>query len=313
MKKLFAIIISLMLFATVFTLTASADGANTFSEDYKTLYYGGNVYHCFDSSWLVISTNDKQADIVRLTDKQQNEVKQVMLWLNEEDTAAQASIDFKDGSYLTVNYLRSDLFAEYKAVLSGNKKEYWVNFGYDEGSKVVMNKSLLEGETKQMTLDEYWMHTSEIVYAQSGAAELEIMIGELISDGSGAYYFINYIELGISQNYNSGWPDKFEVHIVDDPDLVSRLAEAEEKVMTEFDHIAGGIDDFADFSTLVVLITLLIILPAAVFIFGLVMTIVYKRKPYRGIYARLTIVCASELIIASVITIVVIINKLTGV
>lgn len=312
MKKLFAIIISLMLFVSVFALTASADGANTFSEDYKTLYYGGNVYHCFDSSWVVISTNDKQADIVRLTDKQQNEIKQVTLWLNEEDTAAQASIDFKDGSYLTVNYLRSDLFAEYNVALSGNIKEYWVSFGYDEGSKVVMNKSLLEGETRLMTLDEYGMYISETVYAQSGAAELEIMVGELISDGSGAYYFINYKELGVSQNYNSEWPDEFEVYIVDDPDLVSRLAEAEEKAMTEFDHIAGGIDDFADFSTLVVLITLLIILPAAVFILGLIMTIVYKRKPYRGIYARLTLVCASELIIALAITLIIIVNKTIG-
>ena len=53
MKKLLCVIAAALLICSCFILTVSADAAYTFSDDYKTVHFEGNIYHSFDASGIM--------------------------------------------------------------------------------------------------------------------------------------------------------------------------------------------------------------------------------------------------------------------
>ena len=309
MKKLLSVLAAALLICSCFILTVSADAAYTFSDDYKTVHFEGNIYHSFDASGIMDDCYPIDGFTPNLSEEQSKEVRGATLSAPENKVMLYVEISFTDGRNLSTYYLRSDLYPEYKKYVENGNESCYIEMGiFGSDSVLEFETSRFKGSETVMTLSEYYACPSFSTYYDMHGGSIRYYTGEIIVDGD-EYYYLDFKDAGIIDPYYYEWPESFKVYAIEDPDTLSRLAENEDALMGETEMFVSGMADFNDIVTATLLIVLFAVVPGAVFIFAFIMTIVSKKSPYKRLYAKVTLVSAVEMALFALITLLVVLSQ----
>lgn len=316
MKKFICIITAVLLLFSSFSFSVFAESEKvTFSDDFKTAYYNGYEYSRFDTRFISFEYyNDGEYDTVEttipydLTKNQKDKVKEVSIDTDKNKIIFVIYVTYKDGSSLSVEFLRNDYIKVYNEMINTDSAEYVIDFIDPEDNIVTATKDALLGETYIFSADdlENYNYNFEVL-SVCDDGKLKIIKGYLyvIDD---EYYYVDYAELGIediSDTYDMELVDIKTAHKITDEALIKKLDEAYDKYFadTPFDIYDDLGDDFS--SGFVVF--LFGIVPLVVFIAAIVLalrTTAFYKKLFRILY----IISGTELVVFTVI--VVLINVL---
>ncbi len=217
MKKIIALFITALLLISSFSFTAFATEEPsfnfedeyttilsekteiTFSDDFKTLYFGNDEYLRFSSQNIY---NDMLAELnnkIILSPKQEKEIKEIMLNADKKGVLIGAYIEYVDGATLSSTYIKAEYLEEYNKIIENDFNECVVDFAYPEYNTVKLSANLLSGKTVtikdiEINVDDYFP-----VLASSADENLIVEIGIVILS-EGDYYYASYKELGTSRD-----------------------------------------------------------------------------------------------------------------
>ena len=318
MKKLISVFALILVFSLIFVTPCLATELDTvtFSEDFKSLTLNGVGYSCIDTELLdteiyyenglytytYTTHSDKtpppittHSNIsVSLSDAQSKVVKRVEVEMSDTQTILFAYIYYKDGSTLTVSYIRNDLKEEYNKLIKGDCEKFTVDFVWPEGNTISYDRNgFLNGrETTLSNVYDYMVHDVN-VYTQDKT--ICINVGLILAD-SGKYYFLNFIDSGISSNdylweYDSS--ESFYVTEITDPALIEQLKIGEQKY---FEDDLGYIynDELSESISKVFFVAAFAVAPLAILIVSLVLSFKAKKKLYKKLLLAISGLCAAE-------------------
>ena len=316
MKKFICIITAVLLLFSSFSFSVFAESEKvTFSDDFKTAYYNGYEYSRFNTGYIDYDYYSESHDCYEpvnlpyeLTKKQKDKVKEVSIDTDKNKIIFVIYVTYKDGSSLSVEFLRNDYIKVYNEMINTDSAEYVIDFIDPEDNIVTATKDALLGETYIFSADdsENYDYNFEVL-SVCDDGKLKIIKGDLyvIDD---EYYYVDYAELGIediSDTYDMELVDIKTAHKITDEALIKKLDEAYDKYFadTPFDVY----DDLGDGFSSGFVVFLFGIVPLVVFIAAIVLalrTTAFYKKLFRILY----IISGMELVVFTVI--VVLINVL---
>lgn len=299
---------------------ANKEPKATFSEDYKKLYIDGEPFSRIDSSMLLTDASwilsvdeihneeyDTGNDIyVELTDAQKNEVKSVEFERNYHCNIYRASINFNDGSMLTVTFLKDTYLEEYNQLLKGETSEYEINFLYPDGNIVKTDKYALSG--KEVMFNKAQLEDFNDIFdvtTKNADGSIVIAVGLVIRIGDN-YYYADYSDLGIQKQLDwvgmSDLADK-PIYRITDEFLLNKINEAQESYFDDdfgvlYDEDAGETISKAFFAFL------FFIVPLALFVIFLVKAIKGKGT-YKKLYITIASLCMATVIVFVILAVIV--------
>ncbi len=302
MKKIFPILIAILILSSVLTLPCFAsDNFVTFSEDLQHLYYEGYTYSRVDTSFIDYSYGedgyysyydfyDEEAekkyhdkfvnDIdIKLSDKQKKEITHLSIEATEKNSLICTEIYFADGVTMFVDFMRDDLKAKYDAYRRGEVNEYTINFMWPEGNSISVSKEEFYSDNK-VPINFAEVETYDVI-VDSGASDFDIFVGVLISQND-KYYYFNYIENGVLQPSDIEIYDiknKFAYEITN-PELIKQIKTCEEKY---FEDGLGYVynDELTESVSKIFYILLFVLIPAIIFTVSLIFALKSKKPLYK--------------------------------
>ncbi len=312
-KKILALIITILLLIPCFTLNASAiisekiDG-NTYcgislSEDYKTLYYKEESYTRFNPSWTQWNNATYFNDIKYYS----NEIKSVNFDLGANDVIIRATIKLNDGSSISATYIKEDYYlAEHNSLLNF-ASEYTITFGYPADTTVSLTSKQILGEKVTLLNHEYSFCDSFDVTAQNKDDSYYIDKGELLAIND-SFYYVNYQENNMATiPYYIENQDSVMAYKITDAEAISLLENAYNQYNSDAIGFLTG--DFTSNIGLVLLFLAFGIMPLAVFIVFLILSLRAKTPAYRKMFRIIYIISATELVVFAITTILLSIFK----
>lgn len=336
MKKLLSIIFAFVLIFSCFAVTVFAedmaveDDFNifeakqptfTFSEDYQKLYVDGESFSRFDATTLsadfgytVLVEYEYNSDYytghsayVKLTDKQKENIEDILIETNLAKNMYRIELHYKDGSILTVYFLKDTDFAEYNKFLNGEVEQYEIDIGYPDGNVVFAEKSALFGEKVTLTKSElvnWWDFFS--VFAKNSDGSLVMCTGDLILIDND-FYYIDYKECGVEGSLYYDELDESEitelvVHKITDEKLYADLQSAMELYYQD-DYGVLYDDDASNTISTVFLIFIFAVVPAVILVIFLVKAI-RSKGVYKKIYGTVTALCVAELVVFIIVAVI---------
>ncbi len=336
MKKILSIMFAFLLIFSCFAVNAFAedmaidDDFNvfeakqptiTFSEDYQKLYVDGESFSRFDASiisadfgYTVLVEYEYTSDYytghsayVKLTDKQKENITDILIERNEYKNMYRIELYFNDGSNLTVYFLEDSYFDEYNKFIDGEIEQYEIDIGYPDGNVVFAEKSALFGETVTLTkntLVNLWDFFS--VFAQNSDHSLVMYTGDLILIEND-FYYIDYKECGAKDSLYYDELDESEIaelviHKISDEKLLANLQGAMELYYSD-DYGVLYDDDATNSISAVFLIFIFAVVPAVILVISLVKAIRGKGV-YKKIYGTVSALCIAELIVFTIIAVI---------
>lgn len=303
MKKCISVLIILLLLSSCLSFTVSAaDASFTVSEDYKTMYLDGSTYSRADISVLSVDFTEIIGKNLALTETQKEEIKEVSFLTSETRSVILADFYFKDGSQLSVGFLRDDCREVYESLMSDADAGCVIDFGWPEGNQVATRLAQLRGETVTLNDTEFleWCEYFSVT-AQSSDRELSATKGSLLSYES-QYYYVDFQENGISVS-NYFFPGDYthlKVHEITNEEVLESIMEAEEAYYS--DSFGFFFDDaFTKGLSAVFLVFVFAVIPAVVLVMAVIFTIRTKGF-YRRLWVGITALSAAELVIFAILT-----------
>ena len=298
-KYLICIITSILLFSCL-GMTAFADEtAPTISDDYQTIYLNGETYSRFNAS--MIEADYYSYDISpELTEAQQENITSISIATNESASLLSVDIDFKDGSTLSVNFMRDDYLKNYEELIKNQNTPYTIDFEWPEGNQVTGAKSLFTANS--VILDEsdlYWSDYYPVLMNIIGD-DTSMHVGSLLLIDD-RYYYVDYEEIGVTRWY-SFIPSEYtelSAYEITDSDLVEKIIAGEEAY---YEDDFGFLYDDELTSTIskVFLIIVFAVIPAIILVLFLILAIRAKTI-YRKLFAAICCISGVELVIFAIV------------
>lgn len=335
MKKILSIMFAFLLIFSCFAVTAFAedmaidDDFNvfeakqptiTFSEDYQKLYVDGESFSRFDASiisadfgYTVLVEYEYTSDYytghsayVKLTDKQKENITDILIERNEHKNMYRIELYFNDGSNLTVYFLQDTCFDEYNKIISGNVNEYIVDFSYPEDNTVIVQKTDLFGETVKLNRNDLaGLYETCSVFVQSSDGSMVAYVGAVFNIGEN-FYYIDYKEAGVDSEFLYDAPQgmlaEISVHKITDEKLLADLQGAMDLYYSD-DYGVLYDDDATNSISAVFLIFIFAVVPAVILVISLVKAIRGKGV-YKKIYGTVSALCIAELIVFAIIAVI---------
>ena len=317
MKKIICVITTLLLLFSSFSFSVFAESEKvTFSDDFKIAYYDGYEYSRFDTGFINFEYyNDGEYDTVEttipydLTKNQKDEVKEVSIDTDKNKIIFDIYVTYKDGSSLSVEFLRNDYIKVYNEMINTDSAEYVIDFLDPEDNIVTVKKDALFTETTSLSAEdlEYYDYDFEVL-SVSDDGKLKIIKGDLyVVDNE--YYYVDYAELGIediSKTFEMELSDIKTAHKITDEALIKKLDEAYDKYFTDtpFDVY----EDLGDGFNSGFIVFLFGVLPLVVFI-GSVILIARSKAIYKKFFKILSIISGAEVLVFAVTAILINILK----
>ena len=308
MKKITALIITVLLLATCLAFPVLANGDDiilkpnvkvSFSDDYKTLYYGNVEYVVFDNTHSAQEVYNEMNNRLSLNEKQSQEISRIGLCSCDEGIFIDATIKYNDGITMELNYIREDYLDVYKSLLTSMVANCEIDFVYPANNVVNTNRINLKGE--KVSFEDRYYDASYEVTAISDDGKVSAAIGVLmISDDN--YCYIDYLEIGSSyyefdmDDYNS-----VQAYLITDPDTIAAIEQAQENYYSDG---LGFFDDdtFTKSVADIFLVTVFAVIPFALFVLFLILAC-RAKKLYKKLYFTISIFSIAEVIIFAIIAI----------
>lgn len=330
MKKIVALIISLLLIFTCFTVVSFATNDTTpivsFSEEYDKLYVGDQSYTRVDTSMLNVDyyyywktaenyqEDDKisgETSVVKLelTDAQKQEIKKVDFARNKQSSIVEASIYFINGSCLTVSYLKDIYLDDYNRVVNGEATNFKVDFIYPTGNVVEVTRNQLMSNPVTLTVFELseWTDCYD-VFAVGNDSSIQLVAGMIITVNE-VYYYVDYKETGI--NSEDFWLDSShgvlagkQIYKITDEALCKEFDIAIQKYF-EDDYGIMYDDEAIRVIATIFFVLMFALVPLIVLVIFLVKAIKGKGV-YKKMYFTISTLCLLEIIVFTILSIVVV-------
>ena len=317
MKKIIALSVTLLLFVSCLSLSASAAPLTydyydysagpdsyaevAFSEDFKTLYFGFDEYVLFNNENICNDVYYELENEITLTPAQNEKVSKIKLTSSEEGALIDAEIKYKDGINMELNYIKAEYIDEYSELFTSASAEYEIDFVFPEGNTVTVTRDKLFGE--KFTIDDPSFYDSFEVLGWSSDDKICVSVGILIVYHDEFYYY-DYMEAGTSYlDFTIYEEDFIEAYKITDADIVAALTEAEKSYYA--DDFGFFLDD--NFTKKVADIFLIIIFAIIPFATLVLFTIFAFRSKgiYKKLYFAVSSFSAAELIIFTIIALLV--------
>lgn len=302
MKKfIICMMVSLFLISGLGFQAYADESGYYISEDYQTVTIDGNTYSRFNLS-LVGADYEYRDDMPFQFTKNQKEQIAGIEWLSSQDELLlEIRIEFKDGSYLTVNFMRDDYKSKYYELTHDPNEQYVIDFEWPNDNTASSGKA--EFFKNPVYLDGYKLSRGDYypVYSviNTGYENIQVYKGLMMIYG-GDYYYIDYEEMGIvSREYSLYDYEEVVAHQITEPDFVSRIKECEENYYSDSWGFLYD-DDFMNKVSILFLILAFAILPMAALVFTIICAIRTKQV-YRKLYTIAGVFAGAELVIFGVI------------
>ena len=335
MKKILSLMFAFLFIFSCFAVTAFAedfaidDDFNifeakqptiTFSEDYQKLYVDGEPFSRFNASTITADFGytvlveyeynsqyyTGNSAYVKLTDRQKENIADILIERNQYKNMYRIEIYFNDGSSLTVYFLQDTCFDEYNKIISGNVNEYIVDFSYPEDNTVIAQKTDLFGETVKLNRNDLAdLYETYSVFVQSSDGSMVAYVGAVFNIGEN-FYYIDYKETGVDSEFLYDTPQgmlaELSVHRITDEALLEKLNSAQESYYSD-DYGILYDDDATESISTVFLIFIFAVVPAVILVISLVKAIRGKGI-YKKIYGTVSALCIAELIVFVIIAVI---------
>lgn len=306
MKKITALLISVLLLSLIIVMPAFADSAATLSNDYQELYMDGYTYSRFDASAVSnpqsYSTEEK---VVELTEAQKQEVSDVILNIYEKQVLVYADIYFKDGSSMYIPFLREDCIEEYNGMIGDEWENCIIDFVWPEGNTVPASKSALFSKNK-VTLDEIFLQMCDYcdVNIESSDGSFAVSKGAIVFY-SDEYYYVDYasLEINITEDFFPYDYTELPAYEITDSELLADIKAAESEYYSDGLGFLYN-DDLTSSVSAVFLVFIFGLLPLAVFILFLILAIRAKGA-YKKLFYGIAILSALEIILFVTVAIII--------
>ena len=344
MKKIFSIILAVMLIFSCFAVTAFATDMPittgdifvdkyafgyayfdsqpviSFSEDYKTLYVNDQPFSRADLSKLnsridfevqiskVRNPSLQNSAYVELSDTQLNIIG-INICTNEAQNMYGVYLNFDDGMYLEMYFLNDDYREEYTNLLNGKTEGYYIDFGYPAGNTILTTVDKMCGEKATIDANElFYAYEVFDVEAVNKDHSLSMTTGViyLIDD---TYYFYNYMADGIEDSqfmYDDEMLSQMEEITVYKITDEILLAEIELAIDRYYDDDYGILfnSEATEIIAAVFFIIVFAIVPVVVFVVFLIKAIRGKGA-YKKIYGVVAILCMLEVVAFTILAVII--------
>lgn len=290
MKKLICIVFCLIALCLGLGVNAFADGGKL-SDDLQTLTLDGKTYHRCNT--LVTEYWGYDTDIpLKAPDGAV-----ATAYPNEDASLVDVELLYKDGSRLSMGFIRENYIQEYDRLLTTTDGSCCVPFywGAPELSLEVLKSS-------PVTLDSmvlYWAETYPVqIYAKNDS--FSVIRGTLLIDGD-SYYYVDHQELGVinRRDFSTYEAEEMSAYKITDPETLASLKEIRKQ--------EGGVriigSDFMQSISAAMLTLVFALFPAAVLVLSLIFG--FRRKGSRkNAWRTICALCAAELIVFTLIVII---------
>ena len=321
MKKFIHVIITVLILSLCLGVTSLATGTTdvaddsavstpvmTFSEDFQIMYYDGYEYYQKDLRMVETAYSDayvfyglSNADY-ELTNTQKELVDNIYvdMFSTFSDIATTVEITYKNGTYLTISYLREDYVDDYEKFLNGDFSEIEINFRWPEGNVTKTNKNLLmTSKTKEISTEDFWFNSMDFaVCATTDDGALSYEIGQIV-EVTGNYYYLDYNENNVTI-YNDFMEEKDTqndtviLREITDEALIAEIDTAME-AFYEDDYGYLYNDELANAISYFFLILLFGVVPGIVFLVTFIFAFIKKGK-YRKLLFTASFFTLAEII-----------------
>ena len=307
MKKIIALIITVLLLASCLALPVLAKSDDilrpnvkiSFSDDYKTLYYGNVKYVVFDNTHSAQEVYNEMNNKFSLTEEQSLEISRISLLSCDEGIFIDATIKYKDGITMELNYIREDYREVYNTLLASIVANCEIDFIYPADNVVKTHRINLKGE--KVSFEDHYYDASYEVTAVSDDGKISASVGVILVSGDN-YCYIDYLEIG-SSYYEFDMDDynRVEAYLITDPDTIAAIEQAQENYYSDG---LGFFDDdtFTKLVADVFLVIVFAVIPFALFVLFLILGCRAKEL-YKKLYLTISIFSIAEVVIFAIIAI----------
>lgn len=270
-----------------------------FSADYRTIYFGKEKYSVF---------NDKFINDVDYYDLYNNieyasggtEIDNTDLDADRTGSIIYATIYYKDGTQFTAAYLKDKYRKEVENASNNRVSKYIIDFYWPEENRIIAEPQALFGSETNLYS---WNVEAAVTFDVTTEISNKIIIDKgclLIIDDE--FYYIDYNEANLTYEDIANAYDEdraYPARKITDEELIKKLSAAEDKYYTE----DGGFlydDDFTMSLGEVVIIFVFIVIPAAIFIAGIIFLIKSSKK-YKKFFIFISAISLTEIILYFII------------
>lgn len=297
MKKIYAALLSLLLIAFCFVCPASASTSFiTFSEDFQSLSFGDDTYVACDLSYLLYDVSeDISEQYIVLSDTQKEKVKNVNVTANPDYSILYANITYRNGSSLSVDFLRNDCFEKLNYV-DHDTQYYNVDFSYTGDNVITFHRASLMGEYVTVTEDElyscdYYDITSSCEY------DFDLFWGYLLLCDENYYYLDADDVIAASGSISEFSPYDFKyvkAFKISDEELINQIDNAMYGEILSTDMSDLFEENFGQSLSNGFLVIAFGILPFAAMIAAFIVAM-RAKSAYKKLFSAIGITCAAEL------------------
>lgn len=329
MKKVIALIIVVLLFATCIGISASATTNEcyfcgfspcecyenykycnfaplnfklTFSDDYTQIYLNDYTYSRIHDWRLTTEPEYKLPNEVSLTKKQETELLKYSIATNSNCKFMWVELYMADGTQISATYSRDDIADEYEKLFHRiDNPEFSIDFIYPEGNTLTTDKYALWGEEQTIKFAyDYDENFSVVSYSEDKS--FSIYQGEVVLYKD-EFYFVDCIENNFNGTYELPFEKTLKVYKIKDKALLENLNQN----LTKYYEDDFGFflnDNFSKSISDIFIIIIFALLPlAALIVFGI--TAIRSKGIYRKMSIIISAISLVELIIFTIITLLV--------
>ena len=302
MKKRIALsLVSLILIACAFIIPVFAKDTNALhiSESYKTVTYKGEAYDLCDATYLNLNPSSDYIYNIELTAAQQNEIESV----NAYDYGAFIMLDlyFSRGGGSTLYYLNRDYADALCDFIQDGGSQYEImTEGYLYNSfSISASRHELYGTPLYMQGYEIMQHKYHAtVLNYSDDMSFEKVLGNIITDGDGNFYFVDYYQFGAenAEYFDPIYYGTVRVYKITDKDLLSTF-------MGDDDLSSDYEDEYTSIPLAIISGAILTILLGIAPLVGAILCLIFSykaKRPYRQLL-RATAIALGCAVIAFII------------
>lgn len=300
MKKITTFMITFILLFSCLGLTTFAENSSiSLSDDYQKLYVDGKSYSRFNASLIDVPTHEVESDIA-LSSTQQETVEEIYLDRNDSGNIYYATINFLDGSSLTVSFLQDDYLEEYQQMTSGQIEEYIIDFSWPEENAVPASKTDLMSSPVTLTKAELEWADTYYVLSKNKDESLIVFVGSLMIIEND-YYYVNFSEINIRDRYKF-LPYDYETlsaYKITNTTLIAEIQKAENAF---YEDNLGFLynDDLTEKISAVMMIALFGVLPFAILVLFLICAL-RSKTVYKKMFLTTSILSFSVLIVFGIV------------
>ncbi len=307
MKKLIALILSLICIMSAISFSAFAESNDTvtLSDDFQSFEYFGETYVRINSTEVDMNdVNIEDGVKVELNETQRESIKKAEVYLNTKKTLASVSLTFIDGAYFTADFMKEDCLPIYEKYSGDDVEEYEIcinNIYYDEGVATLAKKSELRGKKTTLTLGDFYESSDFEIVAGSRKENIYFYKGKLLIFSDKFYFIENEllseeVKEAIDYYGEIDTSVSFPAWEITNPALLEKLKQATDEYYGE----SWGVyytDNETEIMALLFIVSVLLLLPIGVFVVFLILFKHSRKRIYRKLCLTVSIAAIFEILV----------------